>query len=133
MFMGENDSGISWCYHFVRMKTVLLFTLLSLATGSFAACPDEDSIVKKVSFENTAGLTSEQKSTLNKLLMDRCFYQADGDQLSDAVYRQLHSYGYDKAYVQNPIVRVLNRSIHPSPVSVAIDFVLDYQNGTRRK
>jgi len=115
------------------MKTVLLFTLLSLATGSFAACTDGDSIVKKVSFENTAGLTSDQKSTLNKLLMDRCFYQADGDELSEVIYRQLHRYGYNKTYVQAPIVRVLNRSIRPSPVSVTIDFVLDYQDRIRRK
>jgi hypothetical protein len=115
------------------MKAIFLFTLLSLATGSFAACTDGDSIVKKVSFESTAGLTSDEKSTLNKLLMDRCFYQADGDTLSEVIYRQLIRYGYTTAYVQDPIVRVLNRSSHPSPVSVAIDFVLDYQNGTRRK
>ena len=115
------------------MKAVLLFTLLSLATGSFAACRDGDSIVKKVSFESTAGLTTEQKSTLNKLLMDRCFYQADGDKLSEAVYRHLCSFGYKHAFVQDPIVRVLDRRVRPFPVSVTVDFVLTSPNETTRK
>jgi len=113
------------------MHVVLLFTLMSLGAGSSPACSNADSVVKTVSFENTAGLTLQQKSTLNKLVMDRHFCQADADILSEAVYRQLRKYGYSKAFVQDPIVRVLDRRVHPSPVSVTINFALDYQNGTR--
>ena len=92
-----------------------------------------DSIVEKVSFENPAGLTFEQKASLNELLMARCFYRADGSSLSEAVYRQLRRLGYKSAYVQDPIVRVLDRSVHPLPVSVTIDFVLTTSDRAGRK
>lgn len=82
------------------MNVLLLLTLMSVATGGSATCQG-DSIVRKVSFENTAGLTFDQKSTLTKLLIDRCFYQADKETLTEVVYRQLQQYGYPKAYVQD--------------------------------
>jgi len=114
------------------MATLLLVTLLGFATGGSPACDDGDSIVRRVSLEDTAGLTSVQKSTLNSLLTNQCFYREHGDKLSEAVYRQLSKWGYTKAYVQDPIVRVLNRSSNPSSVSVTIDFVLDYQDTERK-
>ena len=116
---GAYDSG---------MATFLLVTLLGFTAGASSACHDGDSIVRRVSFEHTAGLSSVQRSTLNSLLMNQCFYREHGDKLSEAVYRQLRKYGYTKAYVQDPIVRVLNRDGNPSAVSVTIDFVLDYQD-----
>lgn len=110
------------------MHSLLLIALLSVATGTSPACNDGDSIVKKVSFENPVGLTSGQKARLNELLMARCFYQADGSALSEVVYRQLLRFGYKHAYVQDPIIRVLDRSVRPLPVSVTIDFVLKYSD-----
>lgn len=115
------------------MNVVLLLTLMSIATGSAATCRTGDSIVRKISFENTAGLTFDQKSTLTKLLIDRCFYQADKETLSEVVYRRLQQYGYRKAYVQDPIVRVLNWNVHPLPASVTIDFVTGNRDTPRRK
>lgn len=114
------------------MATFLLAALLGFTMGASSACHDGDAIVKSVSFEDTDGLTSVQKSTLNSLLMNQCFYRGHGDKLSEAVYRQLREYGYTKAYVQDPVVRALNRSSNPSPVSVTIDFVLDSQAGARK-
>lgn len=116
----------------------LLFVLLfvsgdaAVATHTPPGCQG-DSIVKKVSFENPVGLTSEQKASLNELLMARCFYRADGSSLSEAVYRELRRFGYKGAYVQDPIVRVLDRSVHPLPVSVTIDFVLTSPNRAGQK
>ena len=115
------------------MHAILLFALLSAATGTSPACTGGDSIVKNVSFENPVGLTLEQKAKLNELLMARCFYRADGSSLSEAVYRQLLRFGYKGAYVQDPIVRVLDRSVLPLPVSVTIDFVLTSPDRTGRK
>ena len=109
------------------MVTLLLVTLLGFATGGSPACHDGDSIVRRVSLEDTVGLTSAQKSTLHSLWIDQCFYREHGDKLGEAVYRQLRKWGYTKAYVQDPIIRVLNRSSNPSSVSVTIDFVLDYR------
>ena len=116
----------------------LLFVLLfvsgdaPVATHTPPGCQG-DSVVKKVSFENTEGLSSTQLTKLNKLLMRRCFYQADGDTLTEAVYHQLRAFGYRNVYVQDAIVRVLDRSLQPSPVSVTIDFVLTNPDGTKRK
>ena len=115
------------------MNVLLLVTLMSIATGCAATCNTGDSIVRKISFENTAGLTFDQKSTLTKLLIDRYFYQADKETLSDVVYRQLQQYGYRKAYVQDPIVRVLNWNVHPLPASVIIDFVTGNRDTPRQK
>ena len=124
---------IKWGYHFFPMNVLVLLTLMSIATGCAATCQTGDSIVTKLSFQNTAGLTFDQKSTLTKLLIDRCFYQADKETLSDVVYRQLQQYGYRKAYVQDPIVRVLNWNVHPLPASVTVDFVTGNRESPRRK
>ena len=111
---------------------MLLFALLSAATGPSQICDGGDSIVKKVSFENAGGLTSEQKSTLSHLLMGRCFYHADGSLLGEAVYRQLRRFGYRNVFVEDPIIRVLDRSVRPSPVSITVDFVLTNPDGVKR-
>jgi len=115
------------------MHAILLFALLSVAPGTPPLCHDSDSVVKKVSFENTVGLTPAEKSTLNRLLLARSFCQADGSPLSEAVYQQLCRFGYKHAYVQDPIVRVLDRNVRPVPVSVTIDFVLTWPDRTTRK
>jgi hypothetical protein len=116
----------------------LLFALVFVGGGVPVAahtapgCPG-DSVVRKVSFENTSGLPSTQIAKLNKLLMGRCFSQADGGTLSEAVYHQLRAFGYRKVFVQDAIIRVLDRNLQPSPVSVTIDFVLTNPDGTKRK
>lgn len=116
----------------------LLFALLfvggdaPIATHAPPPCQG-DSVVKNVSFEDTSGLSSAQIAKLNKLLMDRCFYRADGGTLSEAVDRQLQAFGYRNINVQDAIVRVLDRSRQPYPVSVTIDFVLVNPDGTKRK
>ena len=112
---------------------MLLFALLSAVTGTSPICDGGDSIVKKVSFETAGGLTSEQKSTLSDLLMGRCFYQTDGSLLGEAVYRKLRRFGYRNVMVEDPIIRVLDRGLRPSPVSITIDFVLTNPDGAKRK
>lgn len=103
-----------------------------IATHAPPGCQG-DSVVKNVSFEDTSGLSSAQIAKLNKLLTGRCFYSTDGGTLSEAVYHQLRAFGHPDVYVQDAIVRVLDRSRQPSPVSVIIDFVLVNPDGTKRK
>ena len=115
------------------MHAILLFVLLSVTTGNSPSCNDGDSIVKKLSFENPVGPTLEQKAKLSELLRARCFYRAEGSSLSEDVYRQLCRFGYKHAYVQEPIIRVLDHNVRPFPVSVTIDFVLTSPDRVGRK
>jgi hypothetical protein len=111
------------------MKTGLLFTtlfvLLSVAATAQGS-PTCDSVVKKVAFENTTGLTTKQVSSISKLLVGRCFKREHPQVLSEAIYRQLREWGYKQPTVIDPDkgrdIRVLNATAIPSPVAVTIDF-----------
>jgi hypothetical protein len=82
-------------------------------------------VVKEVSFENPAGLTADQLATLRKLVTGRCYDPGNGIFISDGVYDQLRIWGYRKATVYDPNnVRVLDASLHPSPIAVVVDFRL---------
>ena len=111
------------------MKTGLLFTMLFvlLSVGASAQiAPSCDSIVKKVTFENTNGLNPEQTTRLSKLLMGRCFQREHPEVLSEAVYRQLRAWGFKQPTVYDPdhghAIQVLDDTVTPKPVAVAIDF-----------
>jgi len=93
----------------------------SASAKSPAAC---DSIVKKVSFENMTGLNPEQQASLRALLVGRCFQQEHGDVLSKAVYDELRGWGYKQSTVEDPLILLLDDSLHPSPVAITIDFSL---------
>jgi TonB family protein len=87
-----------------------------------------DYVVKQISLENPTGLTPEQRIGLEKLLVGRCFERGDPSTLSEAVYDQLRRWDYKQPTVIDPDkdhdIRVLDDSLHPSPVAVTIDFRL---------
>jgi hypothetical protein len=112
------------------MKTGFFLAVVSVALtmnvearASDAPC-HADAVVSKVSFENTGGLSPNQQMSLRKLLLGRCFYRRDDVKLSEAVYNQLRGWGYRRATVYDPLVRVLDQKSHPSPVAVVIDLRL---------
>jgi hypothetical protein len=100
------------------MQLVVLFALLAFgregASASSSTNCDGDSIVKKVSFENPAGMSSLQQEKLRQLLMKRCFDRANASLLGEAVYKQLREFGYKTAAVDDPIVRVLDKNLYPA-------------------
>ena len=110
------------------MKPVFLITVMIavFVPGAGAqSSPTCDSVVTKVSLENTAGLTSERQASLKRLLIGRCFQREHGDVLGEAVYKQLRRWGYKQPTVYDPAsILILNGGVHPSPVAVAIDFHL---------
>jgi hypothetical protein len=113
------------------MKTgwlVVLLVTLASTTATAQSSSNCDSVVKKVSFEDTTGLTPEQRTNLSKLLLGRCFRREDPVVLSEALYHQLRRWGYKHAEVIDPDkghdIRILDESVHPSPVAVTIDFRL---------
>jgi hypothetical protein len=83
-----------------------------------------DAVVSKVSFEYTTGLSPKRQTSLTNLLLGRCFDRRDDVKLSEAVYNQLRAWGYRRATVYDPLVRVLDSKSHPSPVAITIDFRL---------
>jgi len=82
-------------------------------------------VVKEVSFENRAGLTADQLSTLRKLVIGRCYHPANAMFISERMYEQLRLWGYCEATVYDPNrFRVLDPSPQPSPIAVVVDFRL---------
>lgn len=115
----------------LAVKTGLFIALLlAILSGTVSAQGPRkcDSVVKKVSLENPTGLTPEQRNSLQKLLVGRCFHREDPSVLSKAVYDQLRRWGYKRPTVIDPDkghdIRVLDDSLHPSPIAVTIDFRL---------
>lgn len=119
------------------VKTVCIAVLLAFSSEMPAAQSSQrcDSVVKKVSFENPAGLTGRQRASLTKLLVGRCFQREDPSVLSQAVYDQLRRWGYKQATVIDPDkagdIRVLDANRHPSPVAVTLDFRLTGSDSKR--
>jgi hypothetical protein len=112
------------------MKTGLFFTTIVLfSVFATAQSPQScDSVIKKIAFENTSGLSKGQQAELSKLLMGRCFQREHPGVLSEAIYEQLRKWGYKRPTVYDPDkgadIRVLDSNVHPSPVAVTIDFRL---------
>lgn len=108
------------------------FVALLLAVWSVSANAQSsrtcDSVVRTVAFENTTGLTAEQRTSLSKLLVGRCFQLEHPDVLSEAVYQQLQRWGYRQPVVYDPEkghdIRVLDGTLYPTPVAVTVDFRL---------
>lgn len=82
-------------------------------------------VVKEVSFENRAGLTADQLSTLRKLVIGRCYHPDNAMFISERIYEQLRLWGYCEATVYDPDrFRVLDPSPQSSPIAVVVDFRL---------
>lgn len=118
------------------MRWAVLFTLLF---SFFALCATgEDKspctyVIKDVAFENTKGLTSEQVEKLRAQIVGRCYDPAMSAPVSTYVYDQLREWGYREASVYEPSgFRIEDQSMHPAPISFAIDFRLSGFD-TRRK
>ncbi len=113
---------------FGMMRWALLFTVFVAFSAPYLTGQNKDTctyVVKEVSFENTKGLTSEQVERLRGLVVGRCYDPVESEFISQYVYEQLREWGYCKATVYAPnYFRVLDRNIHPSPIAVAIDFLL---------
>lgn len=117
------------------MHLLLLFALTAVAPGadrSPSMCRG-DAIVKRVSWENPGKLSVAQQATLTDVVMGRCFNRDESSELGEAVFDQLRKFGYERPYVQDPIVRVLDRIARPLPVAVTIDFVLEPSRQSSRK
>jgi|SRR6516162_3621924 hypothetical protein len=113
------------------MKTGLLFSILLFllsVVGNAQTSSSCDSVVKKVAFEYTTGLSPEQQTSLKKLLIGRCFQRRSPGVLSEAVYKQLLAWGFKQPTVYDPDhghdILVLDETVKPSPVAVTIDFRL---------
>ncbi len=109
------------------MKAFLVATMIAafMAGANAQSSPACDSVVTKVSLEDTTGLTAARQSSLRKLLIGRCFQREDGEVLSGAVYHELRTWGYMQPTVYEPVnIVVLDDGVHPSPVAVTIDFRL---------
>ena len=97
----------------------LTFLTLPLNGQDKVAC---NYLVKEVSFENPAGLTVDQLTTLRKLVIGQCYEPMI---VSERVYDQLRLWGYCKATVYDPDnFRVLDPNLQPSPIAVVVDFRL---------
>jgi hypothetical protein len=122
----------------MAMKTGVFVALLIAALSVAATAQSSstcDYVIRKVSFENTTGLTASQRTRLAKLLVGNCFQIENPGVLSEAVFHQLRSWGYNHAEVIDPDkghdIRILDETARPTPVAVTIDFRLDASTTAR--
>jgi hypothetical protein len=82
-------------------------------------------IVKQVSFEHPSGLTPQQLAKLRTVVIGRCYDPDNASYVSQYVFDQLRAWGFQQATVYDPArFQVLDKNLHPSPISIAIDFRL---------
>jgi hypothetical protein len=113
-----------------RLTLLVVLALFSNRVAAQVAKPTNSSsdcnyVVGQVSFENPTGLTDPQIAALRRLVLGRCYEPERQTYISGYVYQQLRAWGYKRSTVYDPKeIRVLDSSVHPSPIAVTIDFCL---------
>lgn len=93
--------------------------------------PDSEFVVRDVNFEESISLSRQDQATVKLRLFGRCF---DGSNVSDSgaiVLSAFQNAGYFRAFVSDPVLRVLDATRSPKPVALIFDVVEGHQYKVR--
>jgi outer membrane protein assembly factor BamA len=85
-------------------------------------------VVREVKLEDESHLSPKQVADFKSKLIGRCFSQSELSQTATQIFDALKQQGYTRAWVQEPILRVLDSKQQPKPVSL----VFDLKPGSRK-
>jgi hypothetical protein len=109
-----------------RILVVLLLTVALLGIPSVAASQarcEEQFVISRVTVPMTSRLTPEEEAAIRTRLIGRCFDDVNDGGLNDRVRDALQSFGYFRATVSEPTLRVLDFNRRPQPVALNIQFI----------
>ena len=111
----------------MRSLVVLTFVVLAFV----GSCPiataqdscDEQFVVSQVNLPTTTQLPPREQAAIRARLIGNCFGGQQVGELAEQVRATLQTFGYFRAIVSEPTVRIVDGSRHPQPVSLKVEFV----------
>jgi len=92
--------------------------------GNEALCSRQDEFaVTEVIFEDATHLSRQEQAMVKLRLLGQCFNSSNIGDSGAIVLEAFQNAGYFRAYVSDPIVRVLDASRSPKPVALVFDIV----------
>lgn len=132
----QQTGGSFWGVQFLFMKNRIACVLLILvATSAFtqhkssqAVCPSQKEFIVRTVYFEQIHLSKQEQATITQRLVGHCFNRTDMSDISATVFTSFRNFGYPRARVDDPIVRVLDETRSPKPVALTID-VLEGNRG----
>jgi outer membrane protein assembly factor BamA len=104
---------------------VAVFLAILLGTPSLAASQtacEKQFVVSRVTVPMTSRLTPEEEAAIRTRLIGRCFDDVNDEELRDRVRDALQNFGYFRATISEPSVKVLDFSRYPQTIALNIRF-----------
>jgi outer membrane protein assembly factor BamA len=109
----------------MRLRTFLLPLLLVLSVRcAFPQSGDQcqhQFVVVSVGLERTGHLSPSQQASVKLRVIGRCFDSSDAHEMSQRVLDAYQNFGYFRATVTDPAIKVTDDTRYPKPVSLTFD------------
>ena len=109
----------------MQVRAIVAAVLIALCVPlAIAQCQDQSShefVVADVNLERVGRLSPEQEASIRLRVIGRCFDTSTVSELEQRVREAYQNFGYFRATVFDPVIRVRDESRSPKPVSLTFD------------
>jgi len=109
----------------MRLRTFLLPLLLVLSVRcAFPQSGDQcqhQFVVVSVSLERMGHLSTSQQASVKLRVIGQCFDSSDAHEMSQRVLEAYQNFGYLRAMVTDPAIKVMDDTRYPKPISLTFD------------